>query len=442
VIRYDHSIMTELPGKSADATKPWPEKLLGVKYVRLIEKHLHALRGEPTHGNQKLFLDDVFVAYLLAFFNPTVRSLRTLHDFSQAPPVQSQLNIRSICKSTLSDFNKLVDPERLTPILTALRAELSRKQAGNHSEGDLNALLRNTVAVDGTFIPAVAEIAWAVAHANNHKGVHHRARLDLHLNVFSWVPEAIVVPDVGQSEADSAIANIQPGKIYLYDRGYISFDLIRAHYDKIAAKQGTKVAGSDDSTRQPASHFVIRFKPAGGNSPVLCDATERALTDAERAAGVISDRVGNFPSAYAHRSGIDKLHLREVVIEYVEDGKIKTLRLITNLLDVSASTIGMLYRNRWQVELFFRWLKSFGNFGHLISHTREGVLTHFYVAIIGVMLMYLHTGHRPSKYLFSLMSLVASGAATLEDILPILRERERQSALARLSAARRRAKKS
>ena len=55
--------------------------------------------------------------------------------------------------------------------------------------------------------------------------------------------------------------------------------------------------------------------------------------------------------------------------------------------------------------------------------------------------MYSHTGFRPSKYLFVLMSQVASGGATLEEVLPILRERERQCEVARQSAARRRAKK-
>ena len=51
------------------------------------------------------------------------------------------------------------------------------------------------------------------------------------------------------------------------------------------------------------------------------------------------------------------------------------------------------------------------------------------------MLMYLHTGGRPSKYLFSLLSL--AGGGSIEDILPILRERERQCEVARRSAAKR-----
>ena len=61
--------------------------------------------------------------------------------------------------------------------------------------------------------------------------------------------------------------------------------------------------------------------------------------------------------------------------------------------------------------------------------------------IIAAMLMYLHTGCRPSKYLFAMLGQVAAGGATLDEVLPILRERERRSELDRQSRARRAAKK-
>lgn len=420
-----------------EETRQWPEKVIGAKYVRLLEKHLRSLRNENAHGNRQLFLDDVFAVYLLAFFNPVVRSLRTVEDLSQTRQAQKHLSIDKVCKSTLSDFNQLIDPERLTPIVHALRSRLSKKNVRTErTESDLNKLLQQTVAVDGTFLHAVADVAWAVGHSNNHGAVRHRARLDAHVNVSTWLPETIVVPKPKQSEADSAIENILADRIYVYDRAYSSFALLRAHYeralhDKTAENEGLRAK----------SHFVVRYKPAGGNSPKLRNAVDRPLTDDDRASGVQSDRVGFFTSDTARRAGVSKILLREVIVRYEEKGKTKTLRLITNLLDVSAHTIAILYRHRWQVELFFRWFKSFGHFGHLISHSRGGVLTHLYVTIIAVLLMYLHTGHRPSKYMFALLSQVAAGGATLEEILPILRERERRKELDRASAARRRAKK-
>lgn len=151
----------------------------------------------------------------------------------------------------------------------------------------------------------------------------------------------------------------------------------------------------------------------------------------------MSDRVGYFKGSPGH----DAPHfpVREVIL-VGEDGE--PIRLLSNLLDVGAEIIGLLYRQRWQIELFFRWLKCYANFDHLISHQKEGVLLHFYVAMIGVILMYLHTGFRPSKYAFNLLSMLAQGGVdTLESILPILRERERQCERDRQSAAHRRAKK-
>ena len=289
------------------------------------------------------------------------------------------------------------------------------------------------MAVDGTFLHAVANVAWAVVNSNNHGATCHRARLDARINVSTWLPEAIVVPEPGKSEADSAIKHLQAGCIYLYNRGYPSFALLRAHYDA--------AADNNDKTLAAKSHFVVRYKKAGGNSPSLCEAVDQPSTDEDRAAGVTSDRVGYLTSDNARRSGLAAIQLREVIVLYEENGESKTLRLITNLLDVSEHTIVLLYQYRWQVELFFRWFKSIGHFGHLISHSSEGVLTHLYVTIIAVLLMYLHTGYRPSKYMFAMLSQVAAGAATLDEILPILRERERLKELDRASAARRRAKK-
>jgi hypothetical protein len=59
------------------------------------------------------------------------------------------------------------------------------------------------------------------------------------------------------------------------------------------------------------------------------------------------------------------------------------------------------------------------------------VLLSFYVAVVGVTLLYLHTGHRPSKYRFLMLGMVANGSATLDEIMPILRERERQCQIQR-----------
>ncbi len=379
-----------------------------------MERLVDQLREQDSHGNRQLFLDDVFVAYLLAFFNPGLRTLRTIEDFSETRQAQKHLTIKKLCKSTLSDFNKLADPARLQPLLDHLRREVLKAGPEKAAE-PLADLYRKVLAVDGTFLKAAASVAWAIRRRGGKTG----ARLDFHVDVETWLPELLVIPDERQSEAKTAQETITPGAIHLYDRGIFSFDLIAAHAPQSA-------------------DFVMRIREPGPRCPKLETVETRELTPEARDAGVVSDRRVRLQGS-VHRKSPD-LVLREVEIIPVDDPK-NPVYLLTTLLEVDASIIGLLYRYRWQVELFFRWLKSYARFDHLISHNRQGVLLNFYVVVIGVTLMYLQMGHRPSKYLFIMMGMVANGSASLEEVLPILRERERQCKLQRDRVARKRAEK-
>jgi hypothetical protein len=388
-------------------------------------KHVEGLREGDNHGNRRLFLDDVFVATLLAFFNPSIRTLRTIEDFSQTKQAQKHLSTPKIARSTLSDFHKLADPNRLEPIVGALRSELARKCRQGRLPDGLEEIHKKILAIDGTFLPAAADVAWAVKSRNQRAGECHRARLDWQVNIATWLPELVVVPDSGESEADSAARHIVPDTINIYDRAYGSFDLIDAFYE----------GGTDGAPLCSRAEFVIRLKKEGSNSPKFEANESRPLDGDAIAAGVVSDRLGWLPGL--EKAAKRAIPLREVVVR-APDGTL--VRLVTNLLDVPAHIIAILYKQRWQIELFFRWLKCFAHFNHLISHCREGVLLNFYVTIIGVVLMYLHTGARPSKYAIVLLGAAAAGSS-LDDIMPILRERERQCEVARQSAAKRRAKK-
>lgn len=392
----------------------WPEQVVGAKHIRSLDRLVEGLRQETPHGNRELFLDDVFVAYLLAFFNPALRTLRTIEDFSQTRQAQKHLTIAKLCRSTLSDFNKLADSTRLQPILDHLRREVLKPEP-TKTASPLAALHRQILAVDGTFLKAAAAVVWAIRRPGSKTG----ARLDFPIDVETWLPELLVIPENREGEAKTAESSITSGAIHIYDRGIFSFDLIAAHAPKSA-------------------DFVMRIREPGPRCPKLETVETRELTQEARDAGVTSDRLVRLVGS-THRKSPDII-LREVVITPADDPE-NPIYLLTTLLDLDASIIGLLYRHRWQIELFFRWLKSYARFDHLISHSREGVLLNFYVAVIGVTLIYLHMGHRPSKYLFIMMGAVANGSSTLEEIMPILRERERQSKLQRDRVARKRAEK-
>jgi hypothetical protein len=413
--------------KSMRELDDWPDPVQGSKYLRILEKHVLALRAQTkpdAHGNQQLFLDDVVLAHLYSFFNPTIKSLRVIEDFSHTRQAQKHLKTPKISRSTLSDFHKVLDPALLQPIIARLHGEARKK-------GCLPAGLPETVtqllAVDGSFFAVAANVAWAVQHACNNGQKKASVRLDVHLDIDTWLPEVFEVHGAEASEADSAAqiirsGPIRPGSVRIYDRGILSFELLQAQVDAHA-------------------FFVHRLRMPGKRTPKLEVVEERPLAKADRDAGVLADRCVRFLGS-THRDPPKDIFREVVLVSPTDpDGEI---RLLTNLTDhqtLDAATIGLLYRYRWQVELFFRWLKVFAHFEHLISHSRNGVLLSFYVAVIGVLLICLFTNTRPSKYAYIMLAWVANGNATLEEIAPILAERHRQIAVANASKAKREAKK-
>jgi Transposase DDE domain len=410
-----------VPSRPRDEPRPpdWTDPVHGGKQLAILRRHVDSLRRDhpdEAHGNQRLFADDVVLAHLLAFFNPSIKSLRTIEDFSQTRQAHMHLSVRKICKSTHSDFLRLADPTLLQPIITRLHDEARLK---GRLPTELPETLGQVLAVDGSFFPLAADVAWAVSHATNKGKKRKSARLDVHLDVATWVPEIVDVHGVGTSEAASAVLHVREGAIYVYDRGIFSFELVRTQIEV-------------------GAFFVHRMREPGERTPRFEAHEDRPLTAQDRAAGVLSDRLGRLAGS-SHRTAPDVV-LREVVIASPDepDGQI---RLLTNLIEVEAHILGTIYRYRWQVELFFRWLKTIANFQHLMTRDRSGILLSFYVAVIGVLLMYLFTGGKPSLYAFNMLSMAAGGGATLEEIMPILKERERRVALDKASRARRDAKK-
>ncbi len=397
----------------------WPEMVFGSKSVRGLLPLLEGLPPLSAHPNRCLQTRDVFVAHLLAFFNPTLRSLRTLEDFSRTRQAQRYLAVDRLPRSTLADFHALVDPTVLEPVVGHLLRETARRDLP--APADLPDSIRRVLAVDGTFLALAADVAWAVRHATAAGKARASVRVDVHLDVVSGLPRVVNVHGAGTSEPASAAASIQGGAVHVYDRGFFDFTLIAGH---LAASVPTP--------------FVMRMRAEGERSPRFDRREARPLTAKDREAGVISDHTGRLAGS-AHRGPPDAT-LREVVIAAPEEPG-GMIRLLTDLLDVPAWVIGLLYRYRWQVELFFRWLKVSAGFRHLMSERREAIVFEIYVAVIGTLLLGLRWDARPSKYAFALLHQVAGGGATAGEIFPILAERERRCALDRESQRRRQAAK-
>ena len=70
----------------------------------------------------------------------------------------------------------------------------------------------------------------------------------MQIDIATWLPEVISVPEPGEGEACSAAQFIRPGAIHIYDRGYGSFELLAAHYEL------------QEGAWQPRAEFVLRAK--------------------------------------------------------------------------------------------------------------------------------------------------------------------------------------
>ena len=164
------------------------------------------------------------------------------------------------------------------------------------------------------------------------------------------------------------------------------------------------------------------------------------LTAADVEAGVIGDELVELTGRHAP-AGTFRL---VTIVTTDRHGKTETIRLLSNLIDASvvvARVIGAAYKLRWQIELFFKWLKCFARMDHLLSASRRGITTQLYVAVIAVLLMYIQSGKRVSIYALAALSQVANGQMTIQQAMAVIARRERERELSRARQARLRARK-
>lgn len=386
-------------------------------HLAALRRHLeriHEHQKLDAHGNRKLFLKDILIAQLLAFYQPAARSLRTLDAFSQTRMVRSDTDIRRICRSTLSDANQLADAELLQPLL----ADLARRVAPCRIDADLSTLLHRLVAVDGTFLRHVGELAWALRQRADNGKTISKPRLDVQLDVKSSLPRVVTLSGRETSECQAAARSVEAGAIYLGDKAYFAFDLLNAWLD-----------GNADFV--VALNSQIRFTP---EADMACKPSAGPVAAGD-GPPIVSDRLGHLPGCQHSRPPGQML--REVILR-CDDGE--ELRLLTSLTDpaISPQTIVLLYRQRWQIELFFRWLKCVANFDHLISQSQNGLSVALYTAIIGTLLTAGATGAAPSKVTWVILSFIANGLTTLDEMQEALQRDARERELARIRREKKR----
>jgi hypothetical protein len=232
--------------------------------------------------------------------------------------------------------------------------------------------------------------------------------------VVHGAPDGFTLIGGQESERSQLVDALSSHRLYLLDRAYQSYD----HLNEIIAKD---------------SDFVVRLR----NTARFKVQEQRELTVDDRRAGVQSDTVVT-PADRHHRFTVP-VRLVELA---AQDGSDEPIRLLTNRLDLPAELIGLLYRHRWQIELFFRWIKCVIGLKHFFSESSNGMALQLYVAMIGTLLIALETGSRPNKYDFAQMNLAAAGWVSLEEAKVVMaRRRAERTRAAEWQAQNRAAKK-
>jgi len=392
----------------ARATKPKVEReqVRGLKHLRRITKLLHRLHDDATTrdkaGNRTLFYDQYAALVLVAMFSPAIDSLRAIQQASEMPKVRKLLGCSRASLGSLSEAARVFDPALLLGVIAELRQQLVPL-----AKDPRLAEVKNTLTLcDGTLLaalPRLAESMWKHSRTGNPMHgwrMHTQFELDRHA-----AGDVALTPYRCQGDEQTVLlGKLQSGRCYVMDRGYFNYNLFNGIVD----------VGSD---------YVCRVKKNIGHEVVR----ERELTKQARAAGVTRDVIVSAGSTSDKRAK-HPVRLVEVRVQVQPRGargegrphgppRTELLLIATNLLDVPAEIIALVYRYRWTVELFFRFFKQILGCRHLISDDPRGIMIQCYCAVIACMLLQLWTGKKPDKAMHRMIGFYLCGWADEADVL-------------------------
>lgn len=373
-------------GRRDESDAPFP--LQGGRLIQHMQRALARLHLAGTErdraGNRRLFCDQYLSLLLLYFFNPAIKSLRALQNTTNWEKTRLKLGIRRTSLGSLSEASSVFDAELVRPIIAELAAQALPLKRSREAEA-----LQGLTAVDGSVFAALPRMAWALWEDATHRGV----KLHLHFDVLKGVPCEATLTPAACSEPAELGRTLQPGRLYVLDRGYASYEL----FSQIVQAKSSLVARVKDNTA---------FVPL----------EERPLDEAARKAGVIRDVVISRLGTSHHKNHLHQ-NLRLVIVRVTNrDGKITELWLLTDRLDLSADLVALAYRYRWTVELFFRWMKSVLGARHLISKKRNGVTLQMYAAMIVSLLIVLYTDRKPNVRTFETLQFYLLGWVTDDEL--------------------------
>jgi len=246
-------------------------------------------------------------------------------------------------------------------------------------------------ALDSTTISlSIKLFSWA-------HGKYSRGAIKVHtlLDLRGSIPSFILITD-GKYHDSNALDVIVPipDSIYLMDKAYVDFlALYRIH--KVGA------------------YFVTRAKISLDYTTIECNFNIDEMT------GLRSDKTINLNGYKTRKLYPEALRL----VEYYDDEKDLLLVFITNNFEVSALEIARLYRNRWQIEVFFKWIKQNLTIKKLWGHSENAVNIHIWVAICTYLFVaYVKRSLNSDLSIYEIMQILSISAFDKTPIKELLTE--------------------
>jgi len=243
-------------------------------------------------------------------------------------------------------------------------------------------------------------------------------RLHAHFEVDRYIPTRMDVTPNGGGENDERSVlerTLESDRLYVMDRGYAKFAL----FNRIVKAE---------------SSYVCRLRD---NSAYKVE-EENPLSDADRAAGVLSDQIVHIGQSGKEETRPDH-KIRLVCVKcspHTSRGTYRggssggssdgILRIATNRLDVPAEIIALIYSWRWTIEIFFRFFKQILGCRHLLSRKQDGIEMQTYCAIIACLLISLWTGRKPTIRTYEMICFYFLGLASEDELMRHVDKLKRQ----------------
>ena len=349
-----------------------------------LEEAARALGLPPslTHPQRQLLLADYLSLFLFGLLNPVVRTMRALCAASRLQRVQAEICSRPVSLGSFSEMQHVLDPGLLERVFGGLVSEVTGREPP-----DPRLAGRQWMAHDGSLWSALPRMAWAL-YGVGRNGDSHGVKLHLSFNVLEDKPVRAQVRRGKDCERSVWKEHWQRGDAYIGDR-YFGEDY------RLLARLKTK-----------GCVYVLRLR----QEAVIHLEEELPIIEADRRAGVVRQ-------AWVRLGAVARTRSIRVRVVWVEAPG-HPLILVTNLgpEELPAELVSLLYRRRWQVELFFRWIKCIFGCRHFLAESQRGATIQIYLALIAALLLQLYTGRRPSKRMLELIQFYLLGYATLEEL--------------------------